>query len=233
MKAMRELALLSLAFLCMPMAAQDKVEATVQADLVSKYLWRGQELGHISIQPKASVSWKGLSLTALGNVGFDKEDTEEFNLQLNYTLKGFNIGVIDYWNDEYDKRFFYFKKDGTGHAFEGYADYDFGPVSVSWQTFFAGNDYQEADGKRAWSSYFQLLAPFRLATFDWEAAVGLVPWASDYYSASGFSVTNLSLRAAKDIKITDSFSLPLFGQLVANPASQDFFFVAGFTLNAF
>ena len=66
MKAMRELALLSLAFLCMPMAAQDKVEATVQADLVSKYLWRGQELGHISIQPKASVSWKGLSLTALG-----------------------------------------------------------------------------------------------------------------------------------------------------------------------
>jgi hypothetical protein len=66
---------------------------------------------------------------------------------------------------------------------------------------------------------FKTSRRLRLATFYWEAAVGLVPWASDYYSASGFSVTNLSLRAAKDIKITDSFSLPLFGQLVANPAS--------------
>ena len=215
--------------------AQNKIEGSLKADFVSSYVWRGLHLGHVSLQPELSVGWKGLSLAAWGSVGLSghTEDHKEINLTFSYQTSGLTLGVIDYWNDEYDKRFFYFKKDGTGHAFEGYADYDFGPVSVSWQTFFAGNDYQEADGKRAWSSYFQLLAPFRLATFYWEAAVGLVPWASDYYSASGFSVTNLSLRAAKDIKITDSFSLPLFGQLVANPASQDFFFVAGFTLNAF
>jgi len=34
----------------------------------------------------------------------------------------------------------------------------------------------------------------------------------------------------KDIRITDSFSLPVFGRLIANPYEQHFYFVAGFTL---
>lgn len=33
------------------MMAQDKLEAFVGADLVSGYIWRGQHLGDVSIQP--------------------------------------------------------------------------------------------------------------------------------------------------------------------------------------
>ena len=215
--------------------AQSKTEGSLKADFVSSYIWRGLQQGHVSLQPELSVGWKGLSLSAWGSVGLSghKDDNTEINLTLSYQTGGLSLGIIDYWSDEYDTRFFYFRKDDTGHAFEGFVGYDFGPVSASWQTFFAGNDYQEANGKRTFSSYFELGVPFRLVTCDWEAAAGLVPWASDYYSTNGFSVTNLSLRATKDIKITDSFSLPLFGQLVANPASQDLYFVTGLTLKAF
>ena len=39
--------------------AQDKVEASVGADLVSGYIWRGQDLGGVSIQPSLSVATKG------------------------------------------------------------------------------------------------------------------------------------------------------------------------------
>ena len=46
-------------------------------------------------------------------------------------------------------------------------------------------------------------------------------------------MTNLSLRVAKDIKITESFALPLFAQITANPASQKMYFVAGLTLKVF
>ena len=42
----------------------------------------------------------------------------------------------------------------------------------------------------------------------------------------------LSLRATKAIKITQTFELPLFGQLVANPASWHFYFIFGLTLKA-
>ena len=215
--------------------AQREIEASLKSDFVSSYIWRGQALGHLSLQPELSVEWKGLSLAVWGNVALSShnEDNNEINLTLSYQSGGLSLGVIDYWSDEYDEPFFHFKKDGKAHAFEGFACYDFGPLSVSWQSFFAGNDYQEADGKRAFSSYFAIAAPFRLATCDWEAEAGLVPWASDYYSTSGFSVTNLSIRATKDLKITDSFSLPLFAQLVANPASCGLHFVAGVTLEAF
>ena len=41
--------------------AQDKVEASVGADLVSGYIWRGQDLGGVSIQPSLSVAYKGFS----------------------------------------------------------------------------------------------------------------------------------------------------------------------------
>lgn len=213
---------------------KSKVEGSLKADFVSSYIWRGQNLGHVSLQPEVSVGWKGLSLSAWGSVGLSgHNDAREIDLTLSYETGGLSLGVIDYWNDEHDKRFFYYKKDGTGHSFEGFVSYDFGPLCVSWQTFFAGRDYQEDTGKRTFSSYFELQAPFRLITCDWEATAGLVPWASDYYDTKGFSVNNLSMRATKDIKITRTFSLPLFGQIIANPGSGNMYFVAGFTLKAF
>ena len=214
--------------------AQDKIDGGLTVDIVSNYIWRGQHLGDVSIQPELWVGWKGLSLSAWGSVGLsNNKDPREIDLTLSYETDGFSVGIVDYWNDEHDSRYFYYRKDGTSHAFEGYVGYDFGPVNISWQTFFAGNDYKTASDKRAWSSYFEVAAPFRLLTCHWDATAGLVPWASDYYATSGFSVTNLSLRATKDIKISNSFSLPLFAQVVANPASQDFYFVAGLTLKAF
>ena len=212
--------------------AQDKVEAHLGADIVSNYIWRGKYFGHVSLQPELSVAWKGLSLSVWGSVGLsDKDDSRELDLTLSYETDGLSFAIIDYWNDGDGKPYFYYKKPDTSHSFEGFINYDFGPLSASWQTYFAGNDYQ-VDGKRAYSSYFELSAPFRLASCDWDARCGLVPWKSGMYDASGFSVTNLSLRATKAIKITPTFDLPLFGQVAANPASLHFYFVFGLTLKA-
>ena len=218
----------------MGVRAQSQVECHLMADIVSNYIWRGQDMGHVSLQPELSVAWKGLSLAAWGSVGLTnhKDDVREIDLTLTYMTGGLSFGIVDYWDDGNDSRYFYYKQNGTGHAFEGFISYDFGPVSASWQTYFAGNDYQIDNGKRAYSSYFELSAPFRLANCDWDAKVGLVPWKSSIYEVSGFNVINLSLRATKAIHITKSFDLPLFGQVVANPASQHFYFVFGLTLKA-
>ena len=106
---------------------------------------------------------------------------------------------------------------GTNHVFEANIGYDFGFASLQWYTNFAGNDGTNKDGKRAYSSYVELDVPFKLATVDWNATAGAVPFATDFYGTTGFAVTNLSLKATKDIKVTDSFSIPVFGQVVANP----------------
>ena len=214
--------------------AQDEIETTVGADIVNQYIWRGQDLGDVSLQPTLGIGYKGLSLTAWGSVGLsDFLDTKEFDLTLAYTVGGFNIGITDYWFDaglDPDGRYFKYDAHGTNHVFEANVGYDFGVASLQAYTNFAGNDGTNKDGKRAYSTYVELAAPFKLAAVDWNAAVGVVPFATTSYATTGFAVTNVSLKATKDIKVTDSFSIPVFGQVVANPCSQNAYLVFGFTL---
>jgi len=104
-------------------------------------------------------------------------------------------------------------------------------VALQWYTNFAGADGYDKDGDRAYSSYVEASAPFRLGGLDWMAAIGVVPYATTSYSkANGFAVTNVSLKASKDINITKSFSIPLFASIATNPSTQKAYFVCGFTL---
>lgn len=210
--------------------AQDNVEAEVSADVVSKYIWRGQALGHAAIQPSASVSYKGLSLSAWGSYGIVESGEEEFDLTLSYNVGGFTAGITDYFCSA-DARYFLYDAHSTAHTFEANIGYDFGPLSLNWFTNFAGADGVNKDGKRAYSSYFELAAPFKLGGLDWTATLGAVPYATDFYAdANGFAVTNISLQATKDIKITDSFALPVFAAVNTNPSTQKAYFTFGFTL---
>ena len=215
-------------------AQEAKVETTLQADVVSQYIWRAQELSNASIQPTLGIGYKGLSLTAWGSIGLtDPNDTKEYDLTLGYSTGGFNIGVTDYWFNtglDPEGRYFMYEAHRTNHIFEANVGYDFGVVGLQWYTNFAGNDGLTKKGKRAYSSYFEVSAPFKLATIDWAATAGAVPYATDFYGANGFAVTNLALTATKDIRVTDTFSIPIFGKFVANPCSQKAYLVFGFTL---
>ena len=211
-----------------------EIETTISGDIVSNYIWRGQDLGNVSLQPTLGVGYKGLSLTAWGSVGLtDANDTKEFDLTLVYTIGNLNIGVTDYWFNaglDPQNRYFMYNAHSTNHVFEANVGYDFGLASLQWYTNIAGNDGANKDGDRAYSSYAEVVVPFKLATVDWTATAGAVPFATDFYGTSGFAVTNLALKATKDIKVTDTFSIPVFAQVAANPCSQKAYLVLGFTL---
>jgi hypothetical protein len=214
--------------------SESKIETTISGDIVSSYIWRGQDLGNVSLQPTLGIGYKGLSLTAWGSVGLtNSDDTKEFDLTLAYTTGGFNIGITDYWFSvglDPDNRYFMYNAHSTNHVFEANIGYDFGFASLQWYTNFAGNDGYNKDGKRAYSSYLEANVPFKLATVDWTATAGVVPFSTTSYGTTGFAVTNLALKATKDIKVTDSFSIPIFAQVVGNPCSQKAYLVLGFTL---
>ena len=214
--------------------AQDTVETTIGTDFVSSYVWRGLELGGVSMQPTLGVSYKGLSLSAWGSVGLSNPaDTKELDLTLAYSVGGFNIGVTDYWfNAGLDPltRYFKYAADETNHVFEANIGYDFGFASLQWYTNFAGNDLVEATGKLAYSSYFEINVPFTLGDVDWTATAGAVPFATDFYGTEGFAVTNLALTAATEFQVTDTFSIPAFAQVAANPSARTAFLVFGISL---
>ena len=225
------------------MMAQDKVEASVGADLVSGYIWRGQNLGGVSVQPSLGISYKGLSLGAWGSVGIKSKDAKEFDLTLGYSIGGFSVSITDYWfdkgtnfktGDDMDPaKYFHYGAYSTSHVFEAQVGYDFGPLAVNWYTNFAGNDgvkiNDKGEAKRAYSSYLALSAPFKLGGLDWTVDLGIVPWETNFYNGytSGFCVSDISLGASKDIKITESFSLPAFAKVSVNPRTEGAYFVFG------
>jgi hypothetical protein len=212
--------------------AQESVEASVGADIVSNYIWRGIDCGGVSIQPAVGVSYKGLSLGAWGSVGIDRNDTKELDFTLGYSTGGFNIAVTDYWffpaDAEAQVGYFKYGARNTQHVFEGTLGYDFGVLAIGWNTNFAGNDARKSNGDRAYSTYISLSAPFTLGGLAWSAEVGITPWEGAY--ADKLNITNLTLKAEKEISFSESFSLPLFGQLTFNPYTQGAYFVVGVSL---
>ena len=204
------------------MMAQDKVEASVGADLVSGYIWRGQDLGGVSVQPSLEISYKGFSLGAWGSVGFELTDYW-FNTQV-------ETGIDDDGETIFaTNKYFKYGAHSTAHVFEAQVGYDFGPLAVNWYTNFAGADGVKENGKRAYSSYLALSAPFKLGGLDWTVDLGMVPWETTFYNGytSGFCVSDVSLGASKDIKITDSFSVPAFAKVSVNPRTEGAYFAFG------
>lgn len=221
-----------LAVLCgyLPLVAQDRPEVELSADVVSVNMWRAQTPYGVSIQPTLSVSWKGLWLSAWGNAGFKHDDPREIDLTLGYERNGFSVSVTDYWIDG-TSGYFHFSPDNTGHTFEAQVGYDFNFLSVNWYTNFAGYDGVDSHDNRAYSSYLEVAAPFRLGGLEWEARVGAVPWTTDFYNdgSTGFAVTLLQLEAKKEIQFTSKFTLPIFARLVFNPTTEAARMVFGVT----
>ena len=202
------------------------VTATLGIDFVNQYIWRGQDLGNVSLQPTLGVEWKGLSLAAWGSVGITRaEDTKELDLTLSYSTKGFTVGLTDYWFS--DGSYFQYKSGKTTHIWEGYIGYDFGFLSATWYTNFAGDDGKNNSLKRAYSSYLELIAPFKLATLDWEGSVGIVPWATTSYGTTGFACTNVGLKATKDFTIKQKYHLPVFVGLKTHPIRGKLYLLCG------
>lgn len=239
----------------LPTAAQDELEANVQVDFVSKYMWRGQELGHISIQPMAGLSWRGLGFSVSGSTGLDKDDSDEIDVTLGYEYSGFNVGLTDYWTSgqDYDgrDRYFFFDKAESAHQLEANIGYSCQWFSLQAYTFVWGNDFKydtyrdskyRVNGKRAFSTYIELGIPFYMAGLDWDIKAGVTPFKSactrdiredsTYYYADKLAFVMASARATKNFELGD-MKVPVFAEFHANPYTQKAFFLVGISVIPF
>lgn len=224
-------------------ARADKLTVTLDADILSKYVWRGYDMGDISLQPELGLEWRGLRLSFSGSTPLNnsRDDQYEFNIQLNYSIGHLALGVYDQWSEGTDGRYFNYKLPGTSHTFEASVAYDFGFAQLAWATNFAGWDHlatpDEEDpeyyGYRTFSSYIEAAVPFTYQDIEWVATLGIVPWKSFFYYTRTLAVTNIALKGTYDIPVTKKFSLPVFAEFIANPRQEHFYFVLGASLSLF
>lgn len=214
-----------------------KVKINAGTDIVSSYIWRGSYNAGASFQPTLSGQIAGVTLGAWGSTDFIGKGHKELDLTLNYAIKGFTVGVTDYWwNGEGAMDYLHYKGDDASHRFEGNISYQLPmkkfPLIISWNTMFAGNDYY-SNGKRAYSTYVELNHPFSAGCIDMNAVIGATPWQSPSILSSdkdGFQICNLAVYASKTFQLSDKLSLPLYTRLILNPAIEDIYMVFGVSL---
>ena len=78
-----------------------------------------------------------------------------------------------------------------------------------------------------YSTYISLSYDAEVGGVALTPAIGINPWESQFDDE--FSILDISLKASKEIKFTDSFSLPVFVQAIASPAKDRTYLVFGMT----
>ena len=96
---------------------------------------------------------------------------------------------------------------------------------------FAGGD-KDADGDQQFSTYVEAAYTFSVLGVDVTPGIGVSPWTGMYHKEGkdGFALCSIALRASREIKITDSFSLPVFAQCIVAPNQDNVFLVFGLSI---
>ncbi len=195
-----------------------ELEVEVGADIVSSYVWRGTQFAGASIQPGITFTKGGLSFGAWGSTGFDGV-MQEADLFVGYEFGfGLSIGLTDYYFPGTD--YFDFSKASGGHGLEVNVGYGLGDLSLSFNYML-----NEAGGAATagGDTYFEL--GYSLGAVDIFAGAGNGWHTPD----GGFGLVNLGISTSKEIKFSDSFSLPVSASAILNPTTKQFYIVGAIT----
>lgn len=234
---------LSSALLAQKDSSKTDTPFNVSCDLMSRYIWRGLDLGSSpSIQPGIEFCKGGFAIGTWGAFSTNLMGGQETDLYASYTLNDmFSLTVTDYFfpNEIEDYKYFDYARESTGHIFEGLISFNGTvklPLSILVATNFWGADAKKLkdDGSEdgiQYSTYAEIAYSYK--NINLFMGFNVISPDTDkgevgFYGDS-FGVINLGLTASKEINFADKFSLPISVSLITNPQADKIYMTAGFT----
>ena len=193
-------------------------------DIYSSYIWRGLKFGTgAAFQPSVDFTTGGLTIGAWGS--FSTGDTEAAEADL-YATYAFNLGekgalsftVTDYYFPGTE----YFN--GDSHFIEPLVNLGLGNLSLT-----AAYMFYNAAPNGSGDIYVQAGYTAGPVTLTLGGGNGQYSFEEEDEDDK-FAISNIGLGYAKEIKITDSFSLPISGSLILNPSTEQLYVVVGISL---
>jgi hypothetical protein len=169
------------------------------ADLVSRYIWRGQDFGNsASVQPNLSYSfgsctvgvWGSYALTTSG-AGFNEND-----LYLSYSFEPFNFTLTDYYYPE-NNNFFEFSTDSGYHVLEFSLGYSYHKVHLLFAVNLLGDLNDQSNSRNSFYSEIEYLI-LRKDEIDVHLLVGA---GNEVYVSDNdgdFTLVNLGIMVNKE-----------------------------------
>ena len=208
--------------------------ANLGVDLVNRYVWRGLSFSpHPNIQPYLSINYNGFTLGGWASYASTGQYAE-IDFYLSYTKKNFTLSINDYYTEneldlaEIDH--FNWNNQKTNHALEISMDYTLSnsvPLSFKAATFIYGNDKDEK-GDNYYSTYLELSYPFSIKKTDFKIFAGGTPFEGLY--STGASLTNIGLSTSKEVKLSESYSIPLSLSIISNPKVENIFMLISISI---
>lgn len=238
MRSLRVLIFIVLLSITSSAVAQERVTAYSTVDITNHYLWRGQRLADVSIQPVLGIKWRGLNFFAWGNTQVAPPSNQdpvkfEIDLFLKYQLTPrLNVALKDVYTNTRGNGFFSYGRIGeASHGVELVLNYDWRYLITEWTTTIFGHDGLNKKGERSYSSYLLTTVPFRIGKVNFGAMLGVVPYYTSRYddNSSGFHVNMVSLKATYDIPISErsGYKLPVYSQFMVNPSNEQAYLQVG------
>ena len=238
MRSLRVLIFIVLLSIASSAVAQERVTAYSTVDITNHYLWRGQRLADVSIQPVLGIKWRGLNFFAWGNTQVAPPANQdpvkfEIDLFLKYQLTPrFNVALKDVYTNTRGNGFFSYGRIGeASHGVELVLNYDWRYLITEWTTTIFGHDGLNKKGERSYSSYLLTTVPFRIGKVNFGAMLGVVPYYTSRYddNSSGFHINMVSLKATYDIPISErsGYKLPVYSQFMVNPSNEQAYLQVG------
>ena len=188
------------------------------ADLVSSYVWRGTNFSGPAIQPYIEYSSGIFTAGAWGSQGYDGFQEMDLYTSLSFDF-GLSIGLTDYYYPSTE--YFDTSKESGAHAFEINSGFETGAFSIS-----ANYILNEAGGAASAGGDMYYELGLSLGEVDLFAGAG-----DGWHSSNGdFNLCNIGISRSKEIKFTDSFSLPISGTAILNPEREQFYIVIAISL---
>jgi len=204
-----------------------KISTSVSVDLFSHYIWRGQDYGQTpSLEPGLSATWKDFTLGYWGAYRIAGSGVHETDFYIEKAIGPVTFSVWDYWSysDSISNNYFDYNKNSTSHLFEAMVSISGGeklPFNFVGSYLFYGADPTK-------SLYFELQYLHSFGSVETQVFAGFQ--AKGEYYAPNAAFVNVGCNAAKSIKITKSWSLPVNLSFIVNPDSKKAYLVAGITL---
>ncbi len=221
-------------------------DLTAGADLVSRYVWRGINLGGSSphIQPwiEYNPGNSGFVLGFWGSYGIGPGYAgTEADIFISYSpLDEFTFTLTDYFfpSDQPFSRdnYFNYKKRETNHTIEAMASFN-GTGNFPFSLLFAiniyGDDGLDENGERYYAKYIEAGYSTSVFNYDLTTFIGIAPdnpktemGAQGWYGDSR-GVINLGINLSREISISESFIMPVNSSLIFNPEAGNFYIVLG------
>lgn len=195
-------------------------DVSTGVDLYSTYVWRGSAFSGPSLQPYVEFGSGGFAIEAWGSQGYD--GFQEMDLYAGFSFDfGLSLGVTDYYYPGSPWL------DGDSHAIEISLGYSTESISLSGN--FIVNEAPGA-GSDGGDLYFEAGYSFTEVTSAFiGAGNGWHTVEDNPLGEDDFGLVNIGVTTAKEITITDTFSIPLTGSVVLNPYTEQLYIFAGFS----